>query len=133
MVLNHSTPYDPPTDSRIAIQGEFGGIGQNVTAEHAWKVKQSIDQVNRTYELDATVYIWNKRAHMIFEELKVQIEEYACSGAVWTQTTDVEGEVNGMLTYDRRVNRMDKEQWRKDIQGLYDTAAKRAGNATMHI
>lgn len=71
---------------------------------------------------------------MILNELEFQIQEFACSGAVWTQTTDVEGEVNGMLTYDRRVNRMDKEQWKKDIQGLYDAAAKRAvSNATMGV
>jgi hypothetical protein len=71
---------------------------------------------------------------MIFKELEFQIQEYACSGAVWTQTTDVEGEVNGMLTYDRRVNRMDKGQWKADIQALYDAAEKRGRrNLTMEI
>lgn len=90
--------------------------------------------VNNTYELDATQEIWNVRAHMILKELEFQIQEYACSGAVWTQTTDVEGEVNGMLTYDRRVNRMDKKQWKEDIQALYDAAAKRASsNSTMEL
>ncbi|KAF2439624.1 glycoside hydrolase family 2 protein [Karstenula rhodostoma CBS 690.94] len=121
-----SSPYNPDTDHRIAFQGEFGGIGQNISEEHAWKVPASIATVKNTYELDATQEIWNLRAHMLFHELEFQIQEFACSGAVWTQTTDVEGEVNGMLTYDRRVNRMDKEQWKKDIQALYDAAAKRA-------
>jgi len=69
---------------------------------------------------------------MILEELRFQVEKYACSGAVWTQTTDVEGEVNGMLTYDRRVNRMDKEMWKKDIGALYE-AAKGRKNATMRV
>lgn len=101
------------------------------TIRSAWKVQQSINQVNNTYELDDTIEIWNFRAHELFQQLQTQVENWACSGAVWTQTTDVEGEVNGMLTYDRRVNRMDKEQWKKDIQGLYDAAKKRAGNATM--
>lgn len=40
-----SSPFDP---SRIGFQGEFGGIGNNVTAEHAWKVQDSIDAVNQT-------------------------------------------------------------------------------------
>ena len=72
---------------------------------------------------------------MIFKELEYQVREYACSGAVWTQTTDVEGEVNGMLTYDRRINRMDKEQWRADIQALYAAAASRKerANSTMQL
>jgi hypothetical protein len=50
---------------------------------------------------------------------------FACSGGVWTQTTDVEGEVNGLLTYDRRVLRPDVGQWQADIKALYDAAAGR--------
>lgn len=46
---------------------------------------------------------------------------------MYTQTTDVEGEVNGLLTYDRRLFRPDLEQWRADIQSLYDAAAARGG------
>lgn len=70
---------------------------------------------------------------MLFTELRDQIELYACSGGVWTQTTDVEGEVNGLLTYDRRLERPDVEQWKADIKSLYDAAALRggAGNSSM--
>lgn len=63
----------------------------------------------------------------MFRELREQIERYACSGAVWTQTTDVEGEVNGLLTYDRRLLRPDEKQWKDDIQSLYDAANGRGG------
>lgn len=83
-----------------------------------------------SYEIDETLAIWNARGHFLLEELRSQIELYSCAGGVWTQTTDVEGEVNGMLSYDRRVLRPDLEQWQRDIQALYDTAAKRA-NASM--
>ncbi|MDR0938665.1 MAG: beta-galactosidase, partial [Mediterranea sp.] len=34
------------------------------------------------------------------------------SAAVYTQTTDVEGEVNGLLTYDRKVVKMDEASLR---------------------
>lgn len=87
-----STPYD---NKRIAIQGEFGGIGHNVSEEHAWKVQKSINEVNQTYELSADLDAYNYRGHTLLRELKEQIERYSCSAAVWTQTTDVEGEVNG--------------------------------------
>jgi hypothetical protein len=40
----------------------------------------------------------------------------------------VEGEVNGMLTYDRRILRPDLQQWNADIKALYDAGAKRRGN-----
>ena len=33
---------------------------------------------------------------------------YGCAAAVYTQTTDVEGEVNGLMTYDRKVIKMDE-------------------------
>jgi len=121
-----STPYD---EQRVAIQGEFGGIGNNITAEHAWKVEQSINQVNQTYEIDETLEAYNYRGHLLMSELRDQVEMYSCSAAVWTQTTDVEGEVNGFMTYDRRFVRLDEEQWKADIQALYDAAAGRGAGA----
>lgn len=70
---------------------------------------------------------FNYRAHVLFTEFREQIELFACSGGVWTQTTDVEGEVNGLLTYDRRIERPVVQQWQDDIQSLYDAAAGRGG------
>ena len=36
--------------------------------------------------------------------------ENGLSGAVYTQTTDVEVEINGFLTYDREIEKMDFER-----------------------
>lgn len=77
-----------------------------------------------------TQEVWNYRGHGLLKELQDQIQRFSCSGGVWTQTTDVEGEVNGLLTYDRRVLRTDEKQWKEDIQALYDAAAARR-NGTM--
>lgn len=73
-----------------------------------------------------TIDAWNYRSHLLLNELEDQVRRYSCSGGVWTQTTDVEGEVNGLVTYDRRVVRVDEKQWKADIKGLYDAAAKRS-------
>ncbi|KAE8350309.1 glycoside hydrolase superfamily [Aspergillus coremiiformis] len=127
----YSLPSRPHDSSRIGFQGEFGGLGHNVSIEHSWNVQQSINQINETYELDATLEVWNDRSHLLLTELKDQILKYECSGAVWTQTTDVEGEVNGLMTYDRRLKRVDEQQWKDDIQALYDAAAERAGSTEM--
>ena len=35
------------------------------------------------------------------------------SAAVYTQVTDVEGEVNGLMTYDRKVVKMEEDRIRK--------------------
>jgi len=119
-----SSAFDP---RRLGFQGEFGGIGQNAT-EHLWNVAAAIATIDQTYEIDETVEIWNYRAHFLLAELLSQIELFACSGAVWTQTTDVEGEVNGLLTYDRRLLRADSAQWRADILALYAAVAARASS-----
>lgn len=44
---------------------------------------------------------------------------------MYTQTTDVEGEVNGLITYDRKLVRVDEEQWKRDIRALFEAAAGR--------
>ncbi|KAH7313781.1 glycoside hydrolase family 2 protein [Stachybotrys elegans] len=119
-----SSPYDP---ERIGFQGEFGGIGHNVSIENLWNVRQAINQIDQTYELNADLESYNYRAGILFMELREQVERYACSGGVWTQTSDVEGEVNGLLTYDRRLIRPNVEQWQADIQALYDAAEGRGG------
>lgn len=122
----YNSAYDP---SRIGLQGEFGGVGQQLPFEHAW----FDDLAKQTaYELTNTTEAWNYRCIQNIVQLREQIERYACSGGVWTQTTDVEGEVNGLLSYDRRINRMDKELWSSTIQSLYDAAAK-GGNGSVAI
>ncbi|KAL1624263.1 hypothetical protein SLS56_007965 [Neofusicoccum ribis] len=123
----YSIPSSPYDSNRIGFQGEFGGIGHNVSIEHLWNVQEAIDTINQTYEISLDLTSYNYRASVLFTELEDQVRMFACSGAVWTQTSDVEGEVNGLVTYDRRIERPDKEQWRADIQALYDAAAGRGG------
>ncbi|KAL4921351.1 glycoside hydrolase superfamily [Aspergillus aurantiobrunneus] len=117
-----SHPYDP---ERIGIQGEFGGLGHNVSLENLWNVPAAIEGIVETYEIDETVDVWNYRSRYLLTELREQIQRFACSGAVWTQTTDVEGEVNGLMTYDRRVKRVNEQQWKDDIESLYSAARAR--------
>lgn len=75
--------------------------------------------------MHAGIESYHYRARVLLELLRQQIERFACSGAVYTQTSDVEAEVNGLVTYDRRVVRVDRERWREDIKALYDTAKSR--------
>ncbi|CAE7180150.1 hypothetical protein PTNB73_03703 [Pyrenophora teres f. teres] len=119
--------------SRIGLQGEFGGVGTLVTENnftHSWFKDEDKQQA---YELANTTAAWNYRGHVLLRELREQVDMFACSGGVWTQTTDVEGEVNGMMTYDRKVIRMNETMWKEDIQALYDAAEKRAHNMTLLI
>lgn len=85
----------------INVLGEYGGIGYPVPG-HTWEVdrkwgygknKQSSEEVIKQYEEYA-------------EMLKVFVQT-GCAAAVYTQTTDVEGEVNGLMTYDRKIIKVD--------------------------
>lgn len=90
-----------------------------------WNIQEAINTINQTYEVNADLTSYNYRASLLFSEFLDQVERYACSGGIWTQTTDVEGEVNGLLTYDRRLLRPNVNQWKKDINSLYRAAAGR--------
>ena len=85
----------------INVLGEYGGIGYPVPG-HTWEIdrkwgygknKQSSEEVMQQYEVYA-------------EMLKVFVQT-GCAAAVYTQTTDVEGEINGLMTYDRAVIKVD--------------------------
>jgi hypothetical protein len=91
-----------------------------------WNDQNAIRAINQTYEIDTTIEVWNYRSHVLLGELEEQVKRFACSGGIWTQTTDVEGEVNGLITYDRRLKRVDEDQWKSDIQALYDAASARS-------
>ncbi len=55
------------------------------------------------------------------------LSDIAYTGGVYTQTTDVEGEVNGLMTYDRKVMKVDKERVRKANSDLIKKYSKHSG------
>ena len=54
------------------------------------------------------------------EMLKVFVQT-GCAAAVYTQTTDVEGEVNGLITYDRKVIKVDMPRIAKGNQSVIES------------
>jgi hypothetical protein len=101
-------PGVPPADgTRAQVLGEFGGLGLPLTG-HLWQDKQ-----NWGYR----TYASQKELRDAYERLYVQLDalrEQGLSAAVYTQTTDVEGEVNGLMTYDREVVKIDPS-WAKPL------------------
>ena len=113
----YTGPAQPTADdSRVAIDGEHGGFGLEVPGHmwfeggHGYQMAQDAAELTR-------LYVENQRA------LIPIAQEHAISGAVYTQTTDVEHEVNGLFTYDRRVEKMDPEQVRAVNQEVVANAA----------
>lgn len=93
----------PPQPGRASVLGEFGGLGARAEG-HQWQ-----DSGN-----------WSYRDSDTFEELYVhysslilqlaQLIPAGLSAAVYTQLTDVEGEINGLISYDREVMKIAPER-----------------------
>ncbi len=92
-----------PEPKRAAVLGEFGGLGLKVDG-HTWESKtwgylgaSSKDDLTRRYE-------------KLLEGVYKLKDKPGLSAAVYTQTTDVETEGNGLLTYDRAVLKVDLDR-----------------------
>ncbi|GAB4032843.1 glycoside hydrolase family 2 protein [Spirosoma jeollabukense] len=92
-------PRSPtPKTDRVVVIGEFGGIGWPIQG-HLWNPGMRNWGYQTYQSADAVLKAYQKKYAKIVEYYQKQ----ALSAAVYTQTTDVEGEVNGLLTYDREV------------------------------
>ena len=89
----------------VNVLGEYGGIGLPLEG-HLWQADRN----------------WGYVQYKNGEEVLAEYEKFAdeliglikdgCAAAVYTQTTDVEIEVNGLMTYDRKVVKMDQSKLR---------------------
>ncbi|MBW3596932.1 MAG: beta-galactosidase [Planctomycetes bacterium] len=92
-----------PESDRAVVLGEFGGLGLPLEG-HLWWNKRNWGY--RTYKTRDE--LWSNYRRLI-RELHPLIGR-GLAAAIYTQTTDVEGEVNGLMTYDRRVVKFDPEK-----------------------
>jgi len=107
-------PGEPRPDAeRAGVIGEYGGLGLAVPG-HAWPVQHTyvgVDQEQYTAE-----YL------KLLDKVRQQVACHGNSGAVYTQITDVEGELNGLITYDRRKVKPDVERLREAHRSLIRAA-----------
>lgn len=106
---NYPEPVFPFEDRRfddyVKVIGEFGGHGL-VVAGHQWNPEIR----NWGYgDLPATKEEYSQRYRKTFEQL-MKLRRRGVAAGVYTQTTDVEGEVNGLMTYDREVQKMTAQE-----------------------
>ncbi|WP_242139517.1 sugar-binding domain-containing protein [Sphingomonas sp. TREG-RG-20F-R18-01] len=91
-------PHTPPHDSKRAIVlGEYGGVGRPIDG-HLWRADK-----RWSYQVTSDAQDYLARYKRKVDEVARQARENGLSASVYTQTTDVEGEINGLLTYDREV------------------------------
>ncbi|MBY8341048.1 PA14 domain-containing protein [Streptomyces spinosirectus] len=103
-----------PDGKRALVSGEYGGLGLAVPG-HAWSVQQSY------VDVDPATYTDDYLAKLD------EVHALACkgsNGAVYTQITDVEGELNGLMTYDRKVVKPDVKRLKAAQQALISDASR---------
>ena len=87
--------------NRAAIISEFGGLAQ-MTPGHT-----SLDH-SYGYGDFATVKDWRVAVKKLLAEVE-SLQDEGLAGYVYTQVSDVEEEVNGLLTYDRKINKFNRQ------------------------
>ncbi|MEU0050356.1 PA14 domain-containing protein [Streptomyces sp. NPDC006309] len=103
-----------PDGRRALVSGEYGGLGLAVPG-HAWPVQQSY------VDVDPARYTDDYLAKL------AEVHALACeggNGAVYTQISDVEGELNGLTTYDRTVVKPDVQRLQAAQRALIDDASR---------
>lgn len=88
---------------RATVLGEYGGIGW-ANKEHLWEPDRNWGYVQFNSEKEVT------DEYVKYAEQLKQLIRQGFSAAVYTQTTDVEIEVNGLMTYDRAIVKVDEKR-----------------------
>lgn len=100
--------FDP---QRVNVLGEYGGIGLAMEG-HLWWDKRNWGYIQFKDKQEVTSeYVKYAR------ELQDLVKR-GFAGAVYTQTTDVEGEVNGLITYDRKQIKINEAEVRAANQAV---------------
>lgn len=103
---------EPAGKGRAAVLGEFGGISMPVE-NHVWVTGGNWGYATRQKKDELFDYY-----RSLFVNMRGLLAQ-GMSAAIYTQTTDVESEVNGYLTYDRAVEKFDPAALRKLHAEIY--------------
>ncbi|NMD02668.1 MAG: beta-galactosidase, partial [Bacteroidales bacterium] len=98
------------------VLGEFGGLGLPLE-NHTWLDKNNWGY--RTFSDADTLF----STYSGYLDQMVQFISRGLSAAIYTQTTDVEIETNGLLTYDRKVAKIPEKKLYDASRRLYEAAA----------
>lgn len=108
--------YDP---DRPYVLGEYGGLGRNISG-HRWFERNA--QTYNTYTSEKTItdafVTLAGQIKTLAEGVTDNGNKVAYGAAVYTQTTDVETEVNGIMTYDREQVKFDESRLREAVLKL---------------
>jgi hypothetical protein len=94
-IHSYPPPAVPFSTKQVLACGEYGGIGF-IIPDHTWKVGDTYIMIKDKKEYTD---LYSKFA----DDLTLYKTNMGLSAAVYTEITDVEVELNGLMTYDREV------------------------------
>ena len=97
------TPIWVPKDDRCYLLSEFGGFSRAV------KGHRKNDNLPFGYRMYFTKGQLQRAYKKIYEKRIIANIPRGLSACVFTQLSDVEGEINGLITYDRLIDKMDRD------------------------
>jgi len=106
------TPPDPD-GKRALVIGEYGGAGWPVEG-HQWNSEKN----NWGYQTYHNREALQNAYQQFIEAITKMHQEHGLCAAIYTQTSDVEAEVNGLLTYDRAIEKLPRDWLRTTHAGL---------------
>ena len=111
-------------DKYIKVMGEFGGHGYPVNG-HLW------DSNRRNWGYGDIPKSESEYKERYITSLKMlnELRGKGIAAGVYTQTTDVEGEINGLMTYDRKVIKIPANELAKLHQVLFTETPLQAAKA----
>ena len=114
-------PDAPQGDGvRALVIGEYGGLGWPIEA-HLWNPKMRNWGYHAYHSAESLQEAYRVLTARLLE---LQRSEGICA-AIYTQTTDVEGEVNGLMTYDRAIQKLPPE-WLAEVHAPFWQIASRS-------
>jgi len=96
-VHSYPDPAYPVSDTQAVVCGEFGGVGLAIT-NHTWAKGWGYVGAK---DGDDLVYKFENFSELLSDF----VQNHGLSAAVYTEITDVETELNGLYTYDRKVRK----------------------------
>ena len=93
-------------DERVFVISECGGFGYIAKGHTSDEKVFSYGKFKTQEKLD-------ERYRRFIEEEVLPLKEHGLSALIYTQLSDVEGELNGLFTYDRKVLKFDKDKMKK--------------------
>ncbi len=103
--------------TRVTVLGEYGGIGFPVEG-HLWQADKNWGYIQFKSKKEVT------DEYVKLGKRLIELAKLGFSGAVYTQTTDVEIEVNGLMTYDRKEIKLEEDRLKKINQEICNALKK---------